>query len=349
MPSSTSLLGLLKIKKPIFLAPMAGGVSTPELAAAVSNAGGLGSLGLAYSTADEIRTILKATQKLTTHSLAANLFVPEKNISVTEAEIQKAILATSKYRKELDIHTTPDLHPPYNLDFDQQFDAILEMTPALFTFCFGLISKDHIKECKKRNIAVAGTATSADEGLLLQELGVDIVIAQGIEAGGHRGLFSATDEDPKISCLELTKVLVEKLHLPVVAAGALMTFSHVQMALQIGAQATQHGTAFLLAKEAGTSKPYRKALLSKDSVRTKTTRAFSGRLARGIENRFMTEMDKSSADILPFPVQNAFTRDIRKKAAELDRSEFLTLWAGTEYQKAQEGSAQDIVELLYPT
>lgn len=156
-----------------------------------------------------------------------------------------------------------------------------------------------------------GTATTLEEGLTLQEYGVDAVIAQGAEAGGHRGTFTPEQYDSLIGTFALTRILSQNLKIPVIASGGIMDGRGIVAALTLGAQAAQMGTAFLLCEEAGTSAPYRVALNQVQDKGTRLTRVFSGRWARGIPNRFMLEMEYAS--ILPFPAQNAFTRDIRKK------------------------------------
>jgi nitronate monooxygenase len=173
-----------------------------------------------------------------------------------------------------------------------------------------------------------GTATTLEEGIALEESGVDAVVAQGFEAGGHHGIFDPAIENPGMGVAALTRSLVAQLKIPVIAAGGIMDGNGIAAMLALGAQAVQMGTAFLLCREAGISQPYREALLKKGVKKTQITRAFSGRWARGIENRFMREVGKTPEAILPFPAQNAFTRDIRTKSAQTGSSDYLSLWAG---------------------
>ncbi|TGK05012.1 nitronate monooxygenase [Leptospira semungkisensis] len=346
MSSKNPILEALGLKGPLILSPLAGGPSTPELIAAVSNAGGLGSLGLAYETPEQIHTIIQKTRTLTSKPIAVNLFVPSEDPALTSEQINSAHDATKKYREELGI-PSPKVEPPYSINFDKQFEAMLQEKPAVFSFTFGLLDRSYINECKKNHIITCGTATTLEEGILAEERGVDWLVAQGIEAGGHRGIFSAKTEDSMIGLFPLVRFLATNLKIPVIAAGGIMDGAGIAAALRLGAKAAQLGTAFLLCEEAGTSKPYRKALLDKGNLHTKTTRVFSGRIARGLENRFMKEMEERQGSILPFPAQNSFTRDIRRKSAELGMSDFLSLWAGQGVAQIRQMNAGELVSVLF--
>jgi len=346
MRTKGNLLKLLGVDHPVILAPLAGGPSTPALAAAVSNAGALGSLGGAYERPEAIDTLIQKTRQQTTKPFAVNLFAPQAEPLVTPEQIKSALAATEDYRRELGIPTPPDLTPPFAHDFEKEFEAVLSGAPAVFSFTFGLVSREHLAACRKRGILTIGTATTLEEALALQDSGVDAVVAQGVEAGGHRGVFSASSPDPAINTLDLTRDLASNLEIPVIAAGAIMDGAGIRAALNAGAQAVQLGTAFLLCDEAGTSQAYRKALTSPGPKNTRLTKVFSGRNARGLENRFMLEMEAKGASILPFPAQNNLTRDIRKKATQLDRPEYLSLWAGKGVHRLRKMPAADLVQTL---
>ncbi|TGK00343.1 nitronate monooxygenase [Leptospira langatensis] len=336
----------LDLKGPLILSPLAGGPSTPELIAAVSNAGGLGSLGLAYDTPEQIGAIIRKTKTLTSKPIAVNLFVPVKDPELSTDQKESALNSTKKYREELGI-PSPKIEAPYSLDFDKQFEAMLREKPSVFSFTFGLLDRSYLNECNKNGIITCGTATTLEEGILAEESGVDWLVAQGIEAGGHRGIFSETSEDSGIGLFPLIRALAAKLRIPVIAAGGIMDGAGIAAALSLGAMAAQLGTAFLLCEEAGTSAPYRKALLDKTNLLTKTTRVFSGRIARGLQNRFLKEMETKPESVLPFPAQNAFTRDIRRKSAELGMSDFLSLWAGQGVSQIRQMGAGKLVEILF--
>lgn len=326
MSIKTELCERLGIEFPLVVAPMAGGPTTAQMVAASSNAGVLGSLGAAYYSPEQIEFEIASVRAMTSRPFAVNLFAPPPEVHVPSADLARAIDRTRRYRDELAL-PNPDLKPPFHPDFEKQFEVILKTKPAVFSFVFGLIDRTLLAECRKQNIYTIGTATTVNEGIALERSGVDAVAAQGVEAGGHRGGFDPDAEDPNIETLDLTRALAARLKIPILAAGGIMDGRGIVAALRAGARAAQMGTAFLLCEEAGTAPPYRRALTS-NRIETRLTKVFSGRRARGITNRFMKEMEKHPADILPFPAQNAFTRDLRKKSAELDASDFLSLWAG---------------------
>jgi nitronate monooxygenase len=329
------------LKAPIVAAPLGGGPTTPELVAAVCNAGGFGTLAAAYLEPAKIREALSRTASLTKKPFAVNLFTPMPVLNLKAVEIDRARAVLSDIRAELGI-PEPELKAPFHPDFSAQFEAVMEGKPSAFTFVFGMLDEMYLRECRARGIYTIGTATTVSEALELEAAGVDAVIAQGAESGGHRGIFSPVAEDPGASTLELTAQTSKKLKIPVIAAGGIMTGAEIAQVLTAGAQAAMLGTAFLLCPEAGTGRAYRAAL--KKGGTTKLTRAFSGRLARGIENRFMREIPLEAT--LPFPAQNAFTRDIRMRAATLDKPEFLSLWAGAGLGKIREMPAGRLVETL---
>ncbi|MEK2690819.1 NAD(P)H-dependent flavin oxidoreductase [Bdellovibrio sp. GT3] len=340
-------IGKLILQKPLILAPMAGGPSTPQLAAAVSNAGALGSLGCAYESPEQIKKTIQTTKSLTENPFAVGLFAPIQDPVLNHEQIEKATAALASYRKELEISTLPNLHSPLTEDFDKQFEIVLQESPAVFSFTFGLVPKECITACRSQNIATIGTATTIQEAQLLVDLGVDAIVAQGVEAGGHRGIFSLTSEDPQIRMLDLVKLLSQNVKTTIIAAGGMMTGRDIRTALNSGAHFAQLGTAFLLCEEAGTSETYRTALLNSKNSTTDLTRAFSGRIARGIENRFLKEMRNKVDSILPFPAQNNFTRDIRNKATQLGKSDYLSLWAGEGVARIRSLPAKVLVETLW--
>lgn len=335
----------LNLKWPLIQAPM-GGLTTPELVATVSNTGALGSLGGAYLAPELLEQTIKSIQQRTTKAFGVNLFAPTPSPKLSPVQITAALNATQDYRNELAL-APPVVQAPFDEHFDEQFAVVLNYKPAVFSFTFGLLSKELIKECRQQQIMTLGTATTLEEGMILQEYGVDAVIAQGAEAGGHRGSFSAEQQDSLIGTLVLTRMLVHALTIPVIASGGIMDGAGIAAVLMLGAQAAQLGTAFLLCPETASSAAYRAALSKAQGQDTQLTRAFSGRWARGLKNRFMIEMVQHDLSVLPFPAQNAFTRDIRKKAAELGRAEFLSLWAGQGVGLIRQMHAQDLLHTLY--
>lgn len=333
----------LGLKKPLIVAPMAGGPTTPELVIASCKAGALGSWGGAYMTGTDLISVVEKIRLQTRAPLNINLFIPDNTHRFELARIERAIEATARFRNELHLQR-PEVKPPFEENFDKQFEAVLKLKPAVFSFVFGLLSGEKIREAREAGILVVGGATTVEEALAQEDSGVDAIVLQGFEAGGHRAILDPEASDPGISCLDLLAECSKRLELPLIAAGGIMNSENIRRALQAGAVAVQMGTAFLACREAGTSAPYRRALSAKRN--TKLTRAFSGRLARGIENRFMSEVLPDS--ILPFPIQNKFTRDIRNASIKAGRSDYLSLWCGTGEGELWQGSAGDLIQSLFP-
>ncbi|GAA5513405.1 nitronate monooxygenase [Deinococcus carri] len=334
------LMQRLGLRVPIVQAPMAGGPSTPELAAAVSQAGGLGSLGAAYLTPAQLREAAGAVRRLTDRPFALNLFVPEPRPAVTEEEVAAAVADLVPLHAELEL-PPPALPERVREDFEAQFEAVLEVKPAVFSFAFGRLGRPEMAALQAAGTLVIGTATGVEEARALAADGVDAVVAQGGAAGGHRGGWG---QDELADTLALTRAVAEAVALPVIAAGGLMNAADVRAALDAGASLVQCGTAFLRATEAGTSAPYRSALAAAQPGATTLTRAFSGRLARGLANRVTAEVGRP----LPYPLQNGLTRPLRTAAASAGRAEFLSLWAGEGAHRGREGKAAEILGDLWP-
>jgi nitronate monooxygenase len=348
MPSSSKsdLSQKLGLKHPLIVAPMAGGPSSVELVAACSAAGALGSMGGAYSNPAAITQFANAVRQQTDRPFAINLFIPAPAPFIDREQVDRAIEATSQYRAELDL-PAPNVVPPFEEDFDAQFEAVMKAKPAALSFVFGVLPSEHSRAARNAGIVLIGTATTFAEAQVLDDADVDAIALQGFEAGGHRGIFDAGGADEEIPLHDLLAQCAGRVRSPLIAAGGLMMARDVDVALRAGAQAVQLGTAFLACAEAGTSKPY-KAKLLEPGRPTRTTRAFSGRLARGIENRFMIEMATKADAILPFQAQNKFTRDIRNASAARGSADFLSLWAGTGQGELWQGPASELIEQLFP-
>ncbi|WP_077964750.1 NAD(P)H-dependent flavin oxidoreductase [Ensifer adhaerens] len=337
-------LAKLGLRHPLIVAPMAGGPSSPALVAASSAAGALGSIGAAYSSAGAIAEFVQNVRARTDRPFAINLFVQHPQPKVDATALERALRATEGYRAELGL-PTPEFAAPYEEDFDQQFEAVLRAKPAVLSFVFGVLSAEHMRTAREAGMLIIGTATTPEEALALEESGVDAITLQGYEAGGHRGIFDPSAEDSEIGLEDLLARSLEKVKVPLIAAGGIMTGSDIRSILARGASAVQMGTAFLATSEAGTSAPYRAALQGAER-KTRTTRAFSGRFARGVENRFMNEVD--AATVMPFPAQNKFTRDIRAASTAKGSPDFLSLWSGTGKGELWQGPASDLIARLFP-
>ena len=325
---STKITRLLKIKLPIIQAPMAGGATTPELVAAVSNTGGLGSLAAGYMHADAIRQAIIKIRQLTDKPFAVNLFINEE-VKVTQVEIQKAWSDVIKSCNELIQGASMILpQPPYVPLFEEQMKVIIEEKVPIFSFTFGIPSKKWLQELKTKNVKLIGTATSLQEAVLLEKSDIDIIVAQGSEAGGHRGTFVGKAEDALIGINSLVPCLVDNLNVPIVAAGGIMDARGIVSSLILGAQGVQMGTAFLTCPESGIHPAFKKLLLQTKDDSTVLTKAFSGKLARGIRNKFIYRMKSNCKNILPYPIQHAITSPMRKLAMNQNCVDFMSMWAG---------------------
>jgi len=246
-----------------------------------------------------------------------------------------------RYREELGIEA-PEEIGNFVQPFEDQLSVVLEEGVPVFSFTFGVPEGAQISALKEAGVVLVGTATTVREGLVLEERGVDVVVGQGSEAGGHRGTFTGDFESALVGTIALVPQLADSLSVPVIAAGGIMDGRGLAAALVLGAEGVQMGTAFLPCPESGIHPKYKEAVLAARSEETNVTRVFSGKPARGIRNRFMEEMDEHK--IPPFPVQNAYTKDIRAAAANEDRMEFLSLWAGQAASLGRAVPAAEVVE-----
>jgi nitronate monooxygenase len=335
----------LGLRGPLIQGPMSGGPASPELVAAVSNAGALGSIGGAYQTPQELIISIEKVKALTNSPFAVNLFISSKSPLPTAEKLTSALVSTRPFRHLLGL-PEPLITPPYEINFDDQFEVILKNKPTVFSFTFGIPTREVLKSCQKHDILSIGTATCVEEALQLEEAGVSAIVAQGSEAGGHQGTFDESHSGHFIKLKDLTQMLNLKIKIPLIAAGGIMNGTDISDVLSLGASAAQLGTAFLICPESGTNSAYRAAFNSRTMLKTKLTRAFSGRWARGIENQFMREIDRRAETILPYPAQNVLTRDIRKKSAELGKAEFLSLWAGEGLASIRTMPAGELVKTL---
>jgi nitronate monooxygenase len=332
---------VIALRHPIILAPMGGGPGTPELAAAVTNAGGLGFLAGGYLTPDQIRGEIRRARALTGGPFGVNLFAGGYHETTDRDPAPILELLDEIHRRfELPPPSMPRVPPN---PFRDQLDAVLDERPAVFSFTFGVPDAEAMSRLRSAGIEVFGTATSVDEALAIERAGVDAVVAQGAEAGAHRGAFI---RDAMMPTLELVRAIKARVSVPVIASGGIMTGADISEARHAGAVAVQMGTAFLACDEAGTSKPYREALLRARGEATVITRAFSGREARGLRNGFIDRVGERDALILPYPIQNSLTRPMRTAAANRGEADYLSLWAGTGVARIRAMPAGELVAAL---
>ncbi|HLW51597.1 MAG TPA: nitronate monooxygenase [Candidatus Angelobacter sp.] len=328
---------------PVVLAPMAGGPSTPQLAAAVSNAGGLGSLGVAYISPQNIADEIARVRALTQGRFAVNLFSPQ-GMEPLRGNVAAAEKFVAAYHQRLGL-APPKLPQKSHEDFDQQMEVLIRERVPVVSFTFGLLPEKTIAALKKQNLYIIGTATTVEEARLIEKNGADAVVAQGGEAGAHRGTFAVPFESALIGTMALVPQVVDAVKIPVIASGGIMDGRGIVAALALGASAVQMGTAFLATSEAGTSPAYRAALRQAREDQTTVTRAFSGRMARGISNEFIEKWNASGLTPLSYPWQNALTREMRRASGASDPG-LLSLWAGQGVPMMREGPAAQLVHQL---
>lgn len=337
---------LLNIKYPIIQAPMAGGVTKPELVASVSNAGGLGMIGAGYLEPGQLSAQIREVKKLTDRPFGVNLFIPG-DFRITKLEFDLAFNRLNRFRDELNIKEDVPALPDSEKDkikYSQLLDVIIAEKVPVCSFTFGVPSEEVITRFKREGIILVGTATSVNEAVMNEKAGMDIVVGQGSEAGGHRGNFSESGGDHLIGLMSLIPQITNRVSVPVIAAGGIMDGKGFIASLCLGAKGVQMGTAFLTCKESGAHKAYKEAILQATESDTVLTRAFSGKWARGIKNQFIKEMEERQVPIPDYPLQNKLTSKIRKTAESLNDSRFMSLWSGQSLGLAKEQTVKELIE-----
>jgi len=341
----TALTGLLGISCPLVQAPMAGGPTTVALVAAVCEAGGLGSIAGAYLSPVRLRDEIRAVCQRTAGPFAVNLFA-ETEFRIDREQIAAAQERLRPWREKFGL-PEPPVPEKFRERFADQLAVVLEERVPVFSFTFGIPPAPALQACRERGVRIIGTATTVAEGKVLAAAGVDAICAQTAEAGAHRGSFSeAGFTRALVGGMALIPQMADAVQVPVIASGGIMDGRGIAAALILGAAGVQLGTAFLRTPESGASAAYREALAHARDDATVITRAFSGRPARGLVNRFIEEMAPVEADLPPFPVQNALTRDIRTAAARAGDREGLSLWAGQGVPMSRDLPAAELVRQL---
>lgn len=317
---------LLGIDIPVVQGPFGGGLSSVALAATVSQAGGLGSFGAHHLSADDIKATAAAIRQHTDRPFALNLWVPPHD-PVEEDSLARGIALLAPFYEQLGIPVPQAPHEQYWPDYAEQVEAILECRPAVFSFVYGIPDPAILKACRQRHILTLGTATTVAEAKALEEAGVDAIVATGFEAGGHRVSFLDRPEHCLQGGMALIPAISRAVDVPVIAAGGIADGQGMAAAMVLGADAVQIGTAFLACEESNASPVHRQMLFSERAAQTELTRAFTGRLARGIRNQFMERL-RDQTDIPGYPLQTWLTRPLKQAAAEQDNPEYMALWAG---------------------
>jgi nitronate monooxygenase len=332
MPASWNrnrLTEKLGIEYPLIQGPL-GGLSSQRLTAAVSNFGGLGSFGAHGLAPEAIKDVIAQIRSLTSKPFAMNLWVSMEDEGARtsdESAFNRSLAPLAVHLAALGV-PRPAYKPYSPARFEDQARVLLDANVPVFSFICGVPPREILDECQAKSIVTIGTATTPDEAALLQDAGVNAIVASGFEAGGHRGSFLRPAEDSLTGTFSLVPQIVDIVDVPVIAAGGIGDARGVVAALALGAEGVQLGTAFLACQESGASLVHREALLGKHAGHTALTRGFTGRLARGIHNRLMEELNRQGTEILPYPLQRGLVRNLSVAAEAAGRSDLLPLWAG---------------------
>ena len=327
---NTKVTELLGIQYPILQGPFGATLSSVALTATVSNAGGLGGYGAYTMTPQEIFEVDKQIKAATDKPYNINLWVSDHDIpegGLTDEQFNKAAALFKPYFDEVGI-PLPEKLVPFQSRFENQLQVILDVRPKVFSFMFGALRPDVLEQCRKLGIVTVGTATTLDEAIFLENSGVDMIIASGFEAGGHRPSFLASAESSLNGTFVLLQLIREKVKIPVIAAGGIANGKGVAAALALGASAAQIGTAFLAVDESN-ALPIHKQMLFSDAAKYSTlTRAYTGRLGRGLTSRIAKEIMGKEIDVLPFPLQTTFMSPLRKAAIDQEKWDMILFWGG---------------------
>jgi len=327
---NTKVTELLSIDYPILQGPFGGNYSTVELVASVSNMGGLGGYGAYTLSPQEIIAVNNKIRAATNKPYNINLWVSDTdapNGTITDEQYELAVKIFKPYFEEVRI-ALPEKPAPFKSRFENQVQVIMDVRPKLFSFTFGIPSADILEQCHKVGILTAGAATTLDEALALEASGVDMIIASGFEAGGHRPSFLATAESSTTGTFVLLQLIKEKVKTPVIAAGGIANGKGVAAALALGADAAQLGTAFLATDESNATAIHKQMLFSDAAKYTSLSRAFTGRLGRGITSRIAKDLNHLENNFLPFPLQAQFMSHLNKEAMEQEKWDMILFWCG---------------------
>jgi nitronate monooxygenase len=338
------LTAKLGIDYPVIQGPL-GGLSSQKLTAAASNFGGLGSFGAHSLTPEAIKEAIAEIRSLTLKPFAMNLWVSMEDEGARisdEHAFNRSLAPLATHIAALGA-PRPEYKPYSSMRFEHQVRVLLDAKVPVFSFIFGIPPREVLEECRAKSIVTIGTATTPEEGAALQEAGVDAIVASGFEAGGHRGSFLRAAEDSLTGTLSLVPQIVDNVDVPVIAAGGIGDARGVIAALALGAEGVQMGTVFLACEESGASLLHRQALRGKKAGHTALTKGFTGRLARGIHNRLLQELNQEGTAVLPYPLQRSLVRNLAIPAEAAGRSDLLPLWAG---QSANLSTCTDVSGFL---
>jgi nitronate monooxygenase len=349
MWNDTRITQRLGIDYPIIQGPFGGGPSTPELTAAVSNAGGLGSYGAHNLSPDQIEDVARSIRHRTDRPFALNLWVDQPSIDET---ISSIVDETDYLRQMAPIFQESGLSIPRRSaseehDFEAQVEAVLLSNPAVFSFVFGIPSPEILRACREREILTVGAATTVEEAVAIEKAGVDMIVATGLEAGGHRPAFlRPPDPSTLLGTFSLLPQICDAVNIPVIAAGGIADGRGLLAAQVLGAEAAQIGTAFLACIESGASELHRKALLGESVTPTILTRVYSGRLARYLLNSLIETAEAWPVTALPFPNQSGLMRPLKTAAVTQKNSELMSMAAGQSAPLISHSRASELIESI---
>ncbi len=345
---SSRLAQMLGLRHPIVQGPFGGGLSRVALAATVSSLGALGSFGAVNLPAERIGPLVAELRAATDGPFNINLWVNDHDpggLAIAPDVYARALEVLAPYFDELGV-PLPALPARFHHPFDEQIEALLAAAPPVFSFVYGIPSAAVLAECRRRHIVTVGTATTLAEAEALDAAGVDAIVATGMEAGGHRVSFIGSAEDNLTGTFALTQLVAPRVKAPVIAAGGVCDARGVAAARMLGADAVQIGTAFLACVESGASPAHREKLFSADARETVLTRSFTGRLARGIVNRWTREVHRRVPELPPFPIQSWIAGHLKAAAASAGRSDVISLWSGQIAPNLVHRSAVDLMRAL---
>jgi nitronate monooxygenase len=330
MWKDTAITRRLGLAAPIVQGPFGSGLSAVDLVVAVSESGGLGSFGVHHLDGAGIRQVAADIRARTPRPFALNLWMPladSDDPQLSDARWNAACELLRPYFVELGL-ALPARPARFGPRFDEQLETVLELAPPVFSFIFGVPKPDVLERCRGAGIFTVAAATTPAEAKLLDEAGVDAIVATGFEAGGHRVSFLTEPEDCLTGTLALIPQVVDVVKAPVIAAGGMADGRGIAAALKLGASAAQIGTAFLACEESNAAPLHRDKLFSADARRTTLTRAFTGRLARSVHNGFIDAMRGREAGFAPYPVHAWLTAKLRAAALSAGRTDLISLWSG---------------------
>jgi nitronate monooxygenase len=345
--NKTRISSGLGIQYPIIQGPL-GGLSTQRLTATVSNFGGLGSFGAHGLSPSAIKDVIAEIRALTAKPFAINLWVSmeDEGARTSSSDAFARCLAPLAGHIRALGGALPTYKPYTPIKFEDQVRVVLDAKVPAFSFIYGIPPKEILDECRAQGILTIGAATTPDEAIVLEQAGVDVIAASGFEAGGHRGSFLRAADESLTGTFSLVPQVADAVSVPVAAAGGITDARGIVASFALGAEGVQIGTAFLTCEESGAIAAHRQAILSGNARRTGLTRGFTGRLARGIHNQLLEELNRPGVEILPYPLQRSLVRNLSVLANKAAKPEFLPLWAGQSASLSRHNDAKALLQTL---